>query len=128
MRLKQKLEPPDPEAWNEQMYRMRVFAELLYDTDRNLGNVLITEDWKLWMIDFTRAFRLSGELRHPRDLVKCDRGLLEKLRQLDAAELERKTRAHLTKPEIQAVMVRRAKIVQWFDALIAQKGEREVLY
>jgi len=36
---------------------MRVFSQLVYDTDRNLGNVLISEDWHLWMIDFTRAFR-----------------------------------------------------------------------
>ena len=35
------------------MYRMRLFAQLIADTDRNTGNVLITSDWKLWMIDFT---------------------------------------------------------------------------
>ena len=56
-RLKQHAEPPDAEAWNQQMHRMRVFTALVADTDRNLGNVLISADWKLWMIDFTRAFR-----------------------------------------------------------------------
>src|SRR5437016_3616684 len=34
-RKKQKIEPPDSEAWNKQMHRMRVFAQLVYDTDRN---------------------------------------------------------------------------------------------
>ena len=52
-RLKEKRQPPNPLAWNYQMYKMRVFAALVGDSDRNLGNVLITNDWKLWMIDFT---------------------------------------------------------------------------
>ena len=64
-RLKEKRQPPNPMLWNNQMYKMRVFAALVGDTDRNLGNVLITNDWKLWMIDFTRAFRLWDELKYP---------------------------------------------------------------
>lgn len=127
-RIKQKLQPPDPEAWNKQMHRMRVFSQLIYDTDRNLGNVLITEEWKLWMIDFTRAFRLYPDLENPKNLTKCDRQLLEKLRQLDANEVEQKTKPHLTKSEVKAVMQRRDKIVAFFQQLVAQKGENEVLY
>ncbi len=56
-RMKQKIEPPDKDAWNNQMYKIRVFDELVYDTDPNLTNVQIGEDWKLWRIDFSRAFR-----------------------------------------------------------------------
>ena len=41
------------------MYKVRVFDVLVYDTDANLTNVLIGEDWKIWRVDFTRAFRLS---------------------------------------------------------------------
>ena len=107
---------------------MRVFAQLVYDTDRNLGNVLITEDWKLWMIDFTRAFRVFDDLENPKNLVRCDRQLLEKLKLLDAAVVEQKTKGHLTKGEVQALMARRDKILARFQKLIAQKGESEVLY
>ena len=49
-RLRLKLRPPDPEAWNRQIYKMRVFSQLVYDTDRNQRNTLITADWKLRMI------------------------------------------------------------------------------
>ncbi len=128
MRLKEKLQPPDPDAWNKQMYKMWVFAQLLYDTDRNLGNALITEDWKLWMIDFTRAFRLNHNLENSKNLVRCDRQLLEKLKQLDPTIVEQKTKGHLTKGEVEALMARHDKIVAHFQELIAQKGEREVLY
>jgi hypothetical protein len=40
-RHKQNLTPPDPDAWNHQMYRVRVFDQLVYDNDPNLTNVLI---------------------------------------------------------------------------------------
>lgn len=127
-RLKLKIQPPDPGAWNNQMFRMRLFAQLVYDTDRNLGNVMITEDWKLWMVDFTRGFRLYKQIRSPGDLLRCDRKLLEKLRALAPDQVTATTKQFLTKPEIEAVMARRDLLVKHFDALIAAKGEQAVLY
>jgi hypothetical protein len=125
-RLNSKVQPPDPEAWNKQMYKMRVFSELVYDTDRNLGNVLITKEWKLYMIDFTRAFRLYAELRTPKDLVKCDKQLLEKLRALKAEDLTEATKGILSKGEVGAVMKRRDKIVALFDDLATKSAD--ILY
>jgi hypothetical protein len=127
-RMRQKLEPPDKDTWNNQMYQIRVFDELVYDTDANLTNVLIGEDWKLWRIDFTRAFRTYKELKDPKNLVRCDRQLFEKLKALSANELTEKTKQYLTKDEMKAVMARRDKIVAYFQKLIAEKGENEVLY
>jgi hypothetical protein len=127
-RIAKGIRPPDAEAWNQQMHRMRVFSQLVYDTDRNLGNVLISEDWHLWMIDFSRAFRLFTTLEGPQNLVRCDRRLLQKLRQLDSAELHQKTKNWLSQLEIKGVMARRDKIVKLFEDLIAQKGEDAVLY
>ena len=77
-RRKQKLEPPDPEAWNSQMYKVRVFDQLVYDADPNLTNVLVGQDFKLWRVDFSRGFRLYKELQNPDDLSHCDRQLFEK--------------------------------------------------
>jgi hypothetical protein len=127
-RHRQKLTAPDPDAWNNQMYKIRVFDQLVSDNDVNLTNVLIGEDWKIWRIDFTRAFRLTKELKDPRDLVRCDRKLLEKLKSLDANELTEKARAYLNKDQVKAVMARRDRIVAVFQNLIAEKGESEVLY
>ena len=110
------------------MYKIRVFDQLVYDTDPNLTNVLIGEDWKIWRVDFTRAFRLSKDLRDPKDLVRCDRQLLEKLKTLDGNELTEKTKHYLNKEEVKAVMARRDKIVAQFQKLISEKGEKEVLY
>jgi hypothetical protein len=61
------------------MYKVCVLDQLVYDNDPNLTNVLIGEDWKVWRVDCSRAFRLYKDLRNPGDLVRCDRQLLEKL-------------------------------------------------
>jgi hypothetical protein len=127
-RVEKKLEPPEPDKWNKQMFRVRVFDELVYDTDPNLTNVLIGEDWTVWRIDFSRAFRKNKDLRAPKNLVKCDRQLLEKLKALKADELAEKTKRYLTKDEVNGVMARRDKIVATFQTLIAEKGEKEILY
>src|SRR5260370_1267452 len=109
------------------MYKVRVFDELIYDTDANLTNVLIGEDWKIWRVDFSRAFRRSKDLRDPNDLVRCDRQLFEKLKTLDGTELTEKTKNYLNKDEVKAVMERRDKIVMQFQKLISEKSEKEVL-
>ena len=127
-RHKQKLTAPDADAWNNQMYKIRVLDQLVSDSDPNLTNVLIGENWQIWRIDFTRAFRFNKDVKEPKDLVRCDRQLLEKLKVLDANELTEKTKKYLTKDEVKAVMARRDKIVAQFQKMIAEKGENEVLY
>jgi hypothetical protein len=127
-RVARKIEPPDPDAWNKQMYKIRVFDELVYDTDANLTNVLIGSDWQIWRIDFTRAFRAEKKLNKPHDLVQCDRRLLENLKALNADDLSAKTKKYLTKDQVQAVMTRRDLIVERFNQLIKEKGESVVLY
>ncbi|MBL8205116.1 MAG: hypothetical protein JNM09_12860 [Blastocatellia bacterium] len=127
-RMKKKITPPYPESWNEQMHRIRVFTQLVYDMDRNLTNLLIGPQWQLYMIDFTRAFRVHQQLKNEKDLVKCDRRLLDNLRKLDARQIEQAMKPYLNSSEIKAITVRRGKIVAHFEKLIAQKGEKEVLY
>ena len=127
-RLKEKRQPPNALAWSHQMHMMRVFAALVGDSDRNLGNVLITGDWKLWMIDFTRAFRLWSGLQYPADLTQIDRTLLARLRALDADQVRAAT-AHCVSPfEASALMKRRAALVTHFDRLVKEKGAGAVLY
>jgi len=127
-RKKRKMEPPDQHLWNQQMYLGRVFDQLIYNTDRNLGNLLITKDWKIWMIDHTRAFRTMKELKSPKDLVQCDRQLLAKLRELNREMLEQKLGHYLTKREIDGLLSRRDLIVKFFDEQAALKGEAAVLF
>jgi hypothetical protein len=127
-RLKKKIQPPNPTEWNLQMYRMRVFSALVRDTDRNLTNVLVTPEWKVMMIDFTRAFRLQAELPNLKDLQKIDRNLLAKLDSLQRDDVRKATSDFLTKFEIEAMMQRRDMLVAHFKKLIGELGEEKVLY
>jgi hypothetical protein len=129
-RRNKRIQPPDVDAYNRQMYKKRIFAELVFDTDPNLTNVLISADWHLWMIDFTRAFRILKDLRNRENIIQsmCERQLFERLKTLDRNELTQKTKRHLTKAEIDGVMARRDKIVAIYTDLIAKKGENAVLY
>ncbi len=127
-RHKQDIQPPDLDAWAKQMDKVHLLAQLFYDMDDNPTNVLITKDWKIWRIDFTRAFRLQHDLKAPNDLVKCDRQVLSKLRQLSYDQVFDATKPYLTKNEVRALIARRDKIVAYFDKLVAEKGESQVLY
>jgi hypothetical protein len=127
-RLKKKIQPPNPTDWNNQMYRMRVFSSLLRDTDRNLTNVLITHQWKVMMIDFSRAFRLQPELMHEKDLARIDRSLLAKLESLSRDEVRQATKDYLNNSELDVMMKRRDLLVAHFKKRIADLGEDKVLY
>ncbi|MGO9256926.1 MAG: hypothetical protein ACLQU1_11575 [Bryobacteraceae bacterium] len=126
-RKKKKLEAPDKDSWNREMYVLRVFDQLIYNTDSNLTNLLIDPEWHIWMIDHTRAFRLYTTLLDQKNLVMCDRKLLAKLRTLDAPML-RPLKPYVGDGEIKGVLGRRDKIVKFFDDQVAQKGEAQILY
>ena len=128
-RLKEKRQPPNPVTWTQQLNKMRVFAALVGDTDRNAGNILIgATDWKLWMIDFTRAFRLAETLKAPETLTHIDRTVLARLRALDAAAVRDATAHCLNRFEMAALFKRRDALVTHFDQLVAAKGGGAVLY
>lgn len=127
-RHKKKVQSPDLPSWNKQMYVCRVFDQLIYNTDRNLGNLVITKDWNIWMIDHTRAFRRMKDLQTPQNLVQCDRKLLAKMRELNSEVLKQKLGRYLSDVEIDAILSRRDKIVRLFDDKIAQTGEAQVLF
>ena len=121
--------PPQKNAgWNDQMFQIRIFNELIYNTDANIGNILITKDWDVRIIDFTRAFRTHTKLRAPENLRRCDPRVLQGLRDLNIDVLRREMEGLLSKGEMKGLLARRDKIVEFFDREIASKGEQAVLY
>ena len=127
-RIKTRAVGPNPARTSRQVQVMRVFDELIQNKDRNQGNVLWTGDWTLWLIDHTRAFRLGQELLKPDQLTACDRSLLQRIRELTPRAVEDAMAGALTKPEIEAMLARRDKLVKHFDDRIATRGEAAVLF
>jgi hypothetical protein len=122
-----------PKEWDSsrtasQIHIMRVFDELIANQDRNAGNLLWTTGGKMWMIDHTRAFRLSTELKNPKLLERCETRLLTALRALTLESVTQAVGRSLWKGEIEALLRRRDVIVNLFDAKIKERGMRFILY
>ena len=117
-RVKKKITAPDDKArfWSEQLSLMRLFDQLIYNTDRNMGNMLIGSDWRLWLIDHTRAFRKHTTLRSPTQVARGERTVVERLRALDAATLKRELGTHLDSGQLKALLARRDLIVTALEA------------
>jgi hypothetical protein len=116
-RVKKKVEAPDRTRWNREMQMMRLFDELIANTDRNLGNMLYSKDWRLWLIDHTRAFRKQTTLRRPSHVTRCDRLVFERLKGLDRDTLKRELGKYLDEGQIKAILARRDAIVAKIESL-----------
>jgi hypothetical protein len=122
-RVKKKTVGPDPQRFAKQIQVMKIWDELIQNKDRNAGNLLWTRDWTLWLIDHTRAFRLDPKLQNPGDLPRCERGLLDGMRQMTAESLAKAVGDSLTKQEQEAVLARRDQLVRHFDERVAKFGD-----
>jgi hypothetical protein len=93
-----------------------------------MGTLLWTTDWKMWLIDHTRAFRTGDDLLKPAVLERVERSLFQNMRGLTAEGLEKAMDRSLADFEIEALLKRRDRIVKLFEARIAERGEAAVLY
>jgi hypothetical protein len=122
------LRPPDGERWSRQAEKVKLFSQLVHDTDRNRSNVLVARSFHVWMIDFTRAFRPWPRLRSTEGLLRCDRDVYAKLRSLTLEELKAAAGDVLEPREIEGVLARRDLLVAHFDEQVRERGEAAVLY
>jgi hypothetical protein len=114
---------PDIGAWNRQVYRQRVWDNLIGNIDRNQGNLLVDQAWNLILIDHSRAFTSTSSM--PFTMTKIDREILDRIRGLDQQKLE-ETLGKLLFDGPKPLLKRRDKIVKHFEELIAKYGEAGV--
>ena len=126
-RIEQRTLGPDPARTSRQFFTMYVFDELIQNRDRNQGNILWTTDWKMWLIDHTRAFRQDVELTRPERMTRIERYLLDGLRGLTPDVLEAALDDSLSSGELSSIMRRRDLLLQHFDDRIARFGEGGVV-
>lgn len=116
-KLKKQIQPPDRPAWSRQWALMYVFDELIANVDRNQGNIVYTKDWRLWLIDHTRAFRKNTTLTNPARITRCDRQVFEKLKALDLPTLKKELGRDLDEGQIKSLLARRDAIVTKLESL-----------
>lgn len=104
--------------WNERTALQRAFDNLIGNIDRHLGNVLITEDWRIILIDHTRAFgstkKSMKKLQYGKDkpMKRLPRSFVEKVRALDEPTLREIVGDTLTDKEVVAVLARRILLLE----------------
>jgi hypothetical protein len=118
-RLEEKIPFEGPCNQDEQ-YRLRfVFDILIYNEDRNLTNIIWTnDDFMMMFIDHTRAFRSTKRrLTQLRKVSLSVSNLLEeKLKSLDESELTTELGAYLHPKQIEAIIARRDLILEQMDS------------
>jgi len=124
-----KLRPPDMEAWNNQVSTLKIFLQLVWDTDfNNISNVIVDESWKIWKIDSSRAFHSKRKLRQEDSLNRFSRKLLAALENLDRDELEKTLKPWLSLRQTKMLWQRRTRILELAEERVAEFGEAAVLY
>jgi hypothetical protein len=122
------LHPPDALRWVQQKQIMYVFDNLIANSDRNQGNLLIDGSWNIWFIDHTRAFKRSSTLIYRDKLSHCERRLWKALQEVDDETLRQRAEPYLESQEISKLVTRRRILVRHIQKLIDQNGEDEVLF
>jgi hypothetical protein len=112
---------PKPATWEFQLARMKLFDDLIGNSDRNKGNLLVDADWHIFLIDHSRAFVTDSKL--PQELQNIDRRLWNRMLALDEAGLKTTMGAWLDNRQIQALLRRRDMMKKKIDALIAKRGD-----
>jgi hypothetical protein len=107
---------------------LRLFDNLIYNEDRNQGNILYDTEWKLWMIDHTRSFRSIESLYNPTIIFRCNKDLYLKLKTLDRELLNEKLGEYLTDNEIGCILKRRDLLIDKVNGMIKDRGENRVFF
>jgi hypothetical protein len=119
---------PDADHWNRQMYNCRLLHQLTYNTDyRNVRNVLVDPSFRVYVIDFSRAFRTLTFLMASGDLDRFSRATLERLERLDEPTLRQRVGRWLLGRQISGLLKRRDQILDLARRRVQARGEAAVL-
>jgi hypothetical protein len=126
-------------SFNNCVFLQRAFDNLIANEDRHLNQILITEDWRLLLIDHSRSFRTQKKFttkliydekhKEGQRLMKAlPRSFYANMKALEAGTIREVVGEYLTDKEIEAVLLRRDLIVEWVEKRIEELGEAQVLY
>jgi hypothetical protein len=110
------------------MFKVRLFDQLIANTDRHPKNMMITKDFGVRLIDHSRSFRPQRALPHPEQLTRFSRSLLEGIQKLTEDNVKKAAGRYLSGGQIERLLQRRDAIVALARARVAEHGEESVIY
>ncbi|MGB5813583.1 MAG: hypothetical protein WBG67_19310 [Thermoanaerobaculia bacterium] len=121
-------ELPYSDEWVDQQRQIMIaFDNLIANTDRNPGNILIDGNDKVWFIDHTRSFAGQDDLREPEAITGFDRDLWQNLRDLPDKAIEEAVGPYVT-GYLPDLLKRRRLLVDEIDRRIAAEGADNFLF
>ena len=115
---------PKPAKWVAQVARMKMFDDLICNRDRNMGNLLVDDEWNLFLIDHSRAFIDDRGMAVP--LEHVDRGLWERMAALDEAAVTAALGQWIDRRSIRSLLARRDKMKTVIEGMVKARGETAV--
>jgi hypothetical protein len=130
--------------FDDMKYIVRFFDSLIANDDRTQQNTLYTADWRTIIFDHSRAFQSSRKyteklvfgargIKETEDgkpflIRRIPRALLEKVKALTLESIRQAVGPYLTDKESEAVIARKALVLDEIAEMIKQDGEEKVLY
>lgn len=111
-----------------QFQTLYLFDNLIYNYDRNQGNILYDRAGRMWLIDHTRAFQAYGGAPYLSRVSLCSRKLFGALKSLDRKRLDSELSGILTGSQINAVWRRVEEVAGHLQELVEERGEKQVLF
>jgi len=113
-----------PAKWVRQVSRMKMFDNLICNKDRNAGNLLVDDDWNLYLIDHSRAFLTDKDMAVKMQTV--DREFWERIQALDETKVTEAIAKWVDKASLRAIFARRDRMKVEIEKLVAANGEANV--
>ena len=122
--------PAEPERWERQISRMKVFDNLISNWDRSDRDYMVDSDWAIVLIDHSQAFLSTQELSpNPGQIPeRFDKRLVERIRALEPDTLRVKFGRLLMERQVDAILARRDVLLGRLEKLIAERGESAVVF
>ncbi|HSC26356.1 MAG TPA: hypothetical protein VLD67_03725 [Vicinamibacterales bacterium] len=111
-------------SWNRQLTIAKMFDNLIYNKDPNLGNWLVDPAWNLILIDHTRAFTSSRDMVH--EMTRIDAELWDRMKALTEESLKAAIGNWMGGRELRAILQRRDRMQQIIDKMVAERGAASV--
>ena len=115
---------PKPAKWVRQVARMKMFDDFICNKDRNAGNLMVDDDWNLFLIDHSRAFITDKDLAVK--LEHIDPEVWNKILALDEPALTAAIGKWVEGGVVRSMLARREKMKAAIDKLVAANGEAAV--
>ncbi len=119
------LRAPKTSKWNRNVVRMKMWDNLVGNSDRNKGNLFVDYAGNLFLIDHSRAF--TAEKKLYQKLENIDMELWQRMLALDLDTLKARIGQWVGNSELKAILQRREKMKKEIDGILAARGDAAIL-